>query len=146
MKETKVSNLKINKLTRAQYQAALAAGNISDTELYMTIDGETTQDILTQNPMETSQDISFDDTSNYYTIAPTAATTFTFPSGLDSAKVYTFELKVTLNPVISLTFPNSVKWLNDEAPDMSEIGVYFLAFRTDDGGNTWYGNLQGRWS
>ena len=83
--------------------------------------------------------------SNYYTIEPTSATTFTFPS-VSAGKVYTFELKVTLSSVYSLTFPSSVVWMNGETPDMSEAGVYFLVFRTDDGGNTWYGNSQGRWS
>lgn len=145
MKETNVSNLRINKLTRAQYEEALAAGNISDTELYMTIDGSTEQSILTQTPMSTGASIELKDTSNYYTIDIAEATTFSF-SGAEEGDVYTFELKMTMNSVYSVEFPSSVKWLNDEVPDVSEAGVYFFVFRTDDGGSVWYGNLQGRWS
>ena len=123
---------------------------ITETELnnkgYLTehqdISGK--QDILTQNAQATGSAISLVSNSNYYTIKPTSATTFTFPS-VSAGKVYTFELKVTLSSVYSLTFPSSVVWMNGEAPDMSEAGVYFLVFRTDDGGNTWYGNSQGRW-
>ena len=123
---------------------------ITETELnnkgYLTehqdISGK--QDILTQNAQATGSAISLVSNSNYYTIKPTSATTFTFPS-VSAGKVYTFELKVTLSSVYSLTFPSSVVWMNGETPDMSEAGVYFLVFRTDDGGNTWYGNSQGRW-
>ena len=33
-----LSTLKINKLTREQYEAALEAGNINENELYMTLE------------------------------------------------------------------------------------------------------------
>lgn len=39
---TDLTTLKINKLTKAQYEAALAAGNINENELYMTPESETT--------------------------------------------------------------------------------------------------------
>ena len=133
------------------YLTNIPSEYITETELnnkgYLTehqdISGK--QDILTQNAQATGSAISLVSNSNYYTIKPTSATTFTFPS-VSAGKVYTFELKVTLSSVYSLTFPSSVVWMNGEAPDMSEAGVYFLVFRTDDGGNTWYGNSQGRWS
>ena len=132
------------------YLTSVPSEYVTETELeskgYLTkhqdISGK--QDILTQNAQATSSAISLVSNSNYYTIKPTSATTFTFPS-VSAGKVYTFELKVTLSSVYSLTFPSSVVWMNGEAPDMSEVGVYFLVFRTDDGGNTWYGNSQGRW-
>ena len=132
------------------YLTSVPSEYVTETELnnkgYLTehqdISGK--QDILTQNAQATSSAISLVPNSNYYTIEPTSATTFTFPS-VSAGKVYTFELKVTLSSVYSLTFPSSVVWMNGEAPDMSEVGVYFLVFRTDDGGNTWYGNSQGRW-
>ena len=37
---TDLTTLKINKLTKAQYEAALAAGNINENELYMTPESE----------------------------------------------------------------------------------------------------------
>ena len=37
---TDLTTLKINKLTKSQYEAALAAGNINENELYMTPESE----------------------------------------------------------------------------------------------------------
>ena len=37
---TDLTTLKINKLTKAQYEAALAAGNINENEFYMTPESE----------------------------------------------------------------------------------------------------------
>lgn len=37
---TDLTTLKINKLTKAQYETALAAGNINENELYMTPESE----------------------------------------------------------------------------------------------------------
>lgn len=84
-----------------------------------------------------------------YKITPSDATTFTFSTtnlALESSRSYTFELCVDMSTIQTLTFPSSVKWLNDEAPDLSEAGTYFLVFRTIDGGTNWLGNLQGKWS
>lgn len=146
--ETNVQQVKVNLMTQAQYDEADKNMNefyvITDQDYATEAELSTKQDILTQNAQATGSAISLVPNSNYYTIEPTSATTFTFPS-VSAGKVYTFELKVTLSSVYSLTFPSSVVWMNGEAPDMSEAGVYFLVFRTDDGGNTWYGNSQGRW-
>ena len=146
--ETNVQQVKVNLMTQAQYDEATKNPNefyvITDQDCATEAELNTKQDILTQNMQATGSAISLVSNSNYYTIKPTSATTFTFPS-VSAGKVYTFELKVTLSSVYSLTFPSSVVWMNGETPDMSEVGVYFLVFRTDDGGNTWYGNSQGRW-
>ena len=42
MKTTGVASLKINKLTKTQYEEALAAGNINENEFYI-VPGETSQ-------------------------------------------------------------------------------------------------------
>lgn len=44
---TDLTTLKINELTKAQYNAALAAGTISETELYMTPESESDSDVFT---------------------------------------------------------------------------------------------------
>lgn len=58
----------------------------------------------------------------------------------------TFELCIKMPYVYSITFPNEVKWLDNSAPDMSEVGVYYLVFRYDTNLGNWYANLQGMWS
>lgn len=63
---------------------------------------------------------------------------------------YTFELlfvqECTSNTQITeTTFPN-VTWLDGYAPEMSSNGNYLLVFKSFDLGNTWIGNLQGKWS
>ena len=87
---------------------------------------------------------------------PTEAVTFAFDVGSNSNTngvsdyestfvITTFELIIVMRTVQSLTFPSEVVWLDANAPDLSETGVYFLAFRTLDNGNHWAGNLQGKW-
>ena len=100
---------------------------------------------LTQTNISLSSGtVSLNKSSDYYSVTPTSNTTFAFdniPSG-----VCTFELRIKLSTVYALTFPSSVKWMNDTPPDMSETGIYFLVFRTEDNGTTWYANCQGKWS
>lgn len=67
-----LTTLKINKLTKAQYDAALAAGTVSENELYMT--------------EETNVDLSD------VALKPTITTTTLLASNWDSnAKTYSFE-------------------------------------------------------
>ena len=84
-----------------------------------------------------------------YKITPSSATTFTISSSNltnISDKAFTFELAIDMSSnVYALSFPNNVTWMNSETPDLSSTGIYFLAFRTIDGGTTWLGNLQGKW-
>lgn len=46
MKSTNLTTLKINKLTKAQYEAALAAGTVNENEFYMTPEGEPESDVF----------------------------------------------------------------------------------------------------
>ena len=110
------------------------------------IDTTTIQDVTTLTA-SASVAVALTKTCSLYKITPNASTTFTFtaPSGLSNV-AYTFELCIDMSSTVyDLTFPNSVSWLDSTAPDFSTTGVYFLAFRTLDGGTTWYGNLQGKW-
>ncbi len=93
---------------------------------------------------------------NTFVCTPQSAVTFTFPAvtingsnhstyGYREGDVFaTFELIIVMRTVQSLTFPASVIWLDDETPDLSEIGVYFFVFRTIDDSVHWIGNLQGK--
>lgn len=110
---------------------------------------ETSQLQTTQN-IETlsSGTIALAANKSIYKITPNAAITFTFSTAglsLTSAISYTFELCINMTTAYALTFPNSVTWQDGTTPDLSATGLYFLVFRTIDGGTTWYGNLQGAW-
>lgn len=65
---------------------------------------------------------------------------------LKDTETYTFEIKLHLSGAYSLSFPVNINWMEDIAPTMVNKGVYYLVFRTDDKGNSWYGNSQGRWN
>ena len=85
-----------------------------------------------------------------YKHTPATATTYSFNTSnlsLASNEAYTFELYISMSSsVYTLTFPSTLTWQGGEAPDLSEAGMYFFAFRTLDGGSHWIGNLQGVWS
>lgn len=90
--------------------------------------------------------IALDNQTVIYKLTPSAATTLTFDTtNVDTTKVITFELCIDMSTAYSITFPASVSWQDATAPDLSQTGTYFLAFRTIDGGTTWFGNLQGKW-
>ena len=103
----------------------------------------------TQNIQTTTGTISLASNKSIYSITPSANTTFTFDTtnlSISSTVAYTFELYVNMSSTAySLTFPASVTWQDNETPDLSATGKYFLVFRTIDGGTTWLGNLQGAW-
>ena len=87
--------------------------------------------------------IGNDSTCNMYYQEINGATTFNLVA---QQSFSTFELCIKMPTVYSITFPSSVKWLDNEAPDMSEVGVYYLVFRYDNVVGNWYANLQGMWS
>ena len=98
---------------------------------------------------QTGGTITLNDSITIYPVAPSSSTTLTFDvSGLtlSSGDVVTFEMLVDLTAgVQSVTFPASVEWVNDDAPDLSTAAQYLLVFRSFDLGTSWIGNLQGSW-
>jgi hypothetical protein len=111
----------------------------------------TQTDLMIQKHSDlTSGTISLNKNVSIYRRTVSSATTFTFSTtalGLNSSTdTATFELKLKMSSVATITFPSSVKWQNAETPDLSETGIYYFVFRTDDGGSTWYGNCQGKWA
>lgn len=67
-------------------------------------------------------------------------------TGESSASItYTFELCIAMSTAYTIAFPSSIKWQDNETPDMSEAGVYFFAFRKFRDNPYWVGNLQGHW-
>lgn len=99
-------------------------------------------------------------TSSMYKLTPSSNPTISFnraniKNTISSDNIYTFELCIdTTSAARTITFGNSttgdkqttITWQDGEAPDLSEAGVYFLAFRNIAGSSTWLGNLQGKWN
>ena len=80
-----------------------------------------------------------------YSLTPSSAVNnLTFQYSGTDGKSYTFELMLSMNEAQNITF-NNVTWMYGDIPDLSETGVYFLAFRKIGNSSTWYGNLQGKW-
>lgn len=105
--------------------------------------------VITQgisNPVSGALTLGYED--SIYSITPSGTTAFTFDAtglNLEANTAYTFEVFINMSTVYTITFPNSVTWQDNTAPDLSSTGKYLLAFRTMDGGSTWMGNLQGVW-
>jgi len=76
---------------------------------------------------------------NYFTKTITAATTFTF-TNVPTGVVYSFTMEVTLNGNNSITWPTSVKWNADTAPEITDAKTQLFMFITDDGGTRWRGS------
>ena len=186
---TNVQQVKVNKVTQAQYDSMTK----NDNEFYVIVDKEyldgiTSADVTTAlgytpynstNPagyitgisssdvttvlgytpansvdihtkqyitaIPSSGDIVFNGNSSIYFMAPSAAITLTFPTVALNYTSYTFEIAIDMTGgVYAITWPNNLSWQNGEVPDLSEPGIYFLAFRSIYTGN-WLGNLQGKW-
>lgn len=85
-----------------------------------------------------------------YTKDVSSNTTFVFDTSnlTKQTDFITFELRVNMTTASSITFPSNVVWANGEAPDLSQTGHYFFAFRTfpsSFGLDYWFASLQGKW-
>ena len=65
-------------------------------------------------------------------------------STLSDHEVITFELRIYMPSVQTISMPTNVVWLDSATPDLSSPGTYLFAFRSYDQGVSWIGNLQGR--
>lgn len=141
--------------TDSQYPSALCVYSLSKDSIAR---GSTINEVYLADSTSGSIAIPLRYATAIYKYKPTGACTFSFDtSGIDIDitppstapnyyNAFTFELCVDMSTTVySLTFPNSVVWQDNTAPTMSSTGVYFLVFRTINGGTTWYGNLQGKW-
>ena len=64
---TDLTTLKINKLTKAQYEAALAAGNINENELYMTPESEEESGLPTVSPSDSGKTLVVNESGKWVT-------------------------------------------------------------------------------
>jgi hypothetical protein len=68
----------------------------------------------------------------------TASTAFTI-TGCEAGKSGIFTLVLTNGGSKTVTWDSSIKWADDEVPELTASGVDVLTFITVDGGTTWYG-------
>ena len=93
-----------------------------------------------------STDIELQDTITIYqkTISENTAFSFNLECLSKMEKVITFELFLTLiTDNLSLSFLESISWINNVIPSTETAQKYLFAFRTFNAGITWIGNLQG---
>ena len=78
-----------------------------------------------------------------YNVTADSSITIDASSLSKTGNTITFELRLYMATVRSISYNNFLGWLNDTA-DMSEDGkTYLLVFRSDDGGANWYASFQG---
>ena len=82
--------------------------------------------------------------ANVFTDTPSASRTYSITNA-KSGVAHSFTLIITMGATVqTLTFPNSVKWQDEEIPDMSTANkTYVLTFVTVNGGTTWLGVFGG---
>lgn len=114
--------------------------------------GESTASIVQTHTDLTSGatvDIVLNEDVAIYRLSPTVDTTFTFNTSnivFTPPDTITFEIKLVIDTPVALNFPSSVHWEEGLVPNLTNAGSYYLVFRSDDGGTSWFGNLQGRWN
>jgi hypothetical protein len=77
-------------------------------------------------------------TGNYFTKTISSNTTFTFTNAPSSGTVASFVLELTHSSG-TVTWPGSVKWSADTAPELTAGTTHLFVFITDDGGSRYRG-------
>lgn len=104
-----LSTLKINKLTREQYEAALEAGNINENELYMTLE-EGTDALATMGYVdEVITNLGVDKlTKNWGTITiPVSGWSSTQTDGWYTNQVAVIDMTADYNPYADVVYTSS---------------------------------------
>lgn len=109
---------------------------------YMKKDNDTLK-TYTEKIVDTTGEIDLS-LANVFKIDITADTTFNIINTVNNVS-HSFTLYIDMGSTVrTLTFPATVKWADDEIPDMSESNKrYVLTFDTIDGGINWHGRSGG---
>lgn len=76
---------------------------------------------------------------NYFDSTINSNTGYNFanaPAGV----AYSFTLRVKVNGSHTITFDNTVKWINNVTPTLEDSKTHLFMFVTQNQGNTWYGS------
>ena len=79
--------------------------------------------------------------ATWFSITPTAPTTFSFTNPPASGVGFGFILEIINGGAFAMTWPASVKWPTGSVPGLSPSGTDTLVFMTRDGGVTWLAAL-----
>lgn len=126
---TQVSELKINSLTKAQYNGMTP----SNTELYLITDANTVQ------VLASSGSLSLMD-NTVYSITPTGTVTFVLPTITSTNNEFhqiLIQINLTTVQTINLGLGSTPHYFNDTAPDFSAVGVYNLLYEYDKANQYW---------
>lgn len=116
-------------------------------EINTTIEDTVAKNLLQPFKIINGGSVVLEDKFSIYYQPVTEDTTFTFDVSnvtFGSNTILTFELAFYMPSVKALTFSN-ITWQDNEAPEVTDPGFYFFAFRSLDLGQTWIGNMQGVW-
>lgn len=88
--------------------------------------------------------IILEDNIYTYTSSPTTDTIISFNTGelTNSNESVEFEIILTINNIINVTFSDNIKWKDNQTPTVSETGTYIYKFKTINNGLTWLGKLE----
>lgn len=70
----------------------------------------------------------------------TGATTFSFTNVPSSGSVVVV-MQLTNGGTYTITWPASIKWAGGTAPKLTASGIDIIVLTTNNGGTTWYGNV-----
>lgn len=76
-------------------------------------------------------------TSNYFTKAISADSTFTFSNVPSNGQAYGFVLELDVSGDRTLTWPAAVKWNGGSAPTLTADKTHLFSLVTVDNGTTW---------
>ena len=79
-------------------------------------------------------------TSNYFTKAISADSTFTFSNVPSNGQAYGFVLELDVSGDRTLTWPAAVKWNGGSAPTLTADKTHLFSLVTVDNGTTWRGS------
>ena len=57
---------------------------------------------------------------------------------------FVINMSANLFTINAETFANNIKWLDNTVPVFNTAGVYYITFRSRDGGNNWIANFEGK--
>lgn len=91
-----------------------------------------------------TNNIILEDNIYTYTSTPTEDTIISFNTGnlTNSTESIEFEIILTLNSVLGITFSDTIKWKDNETPTLTTTGTYIYKFKTINNGLTWLGKLE----
>lgn len=110
--DTQIQQLVINIGTKAQIEAAIAAGTITEDMLSMTTDGPDYETKATIQTLSATDSITLAD-NTIYNGGEQTALTIALPATVDVSFLCEIDFTSGATPA-TLSYPNTIKWLGDD--------------------------------